>query len=154
MKEMREMRGSRTVFDGVETGDGQDETQASGKTPPTTGELISTNGNEAPKTSVKELERRLPPSEREALPNNVFVTSKEFSRVTPKRLGNGYDRERKPENGEDVEMNGEEEVALWERVQREYDGLEYLTSERAGTLAEGNLLAWKVSLVITRSKMS
>ena len=154
-KQMMEIRGSKTVFDegdgvGVETGevvandgDGLEHVRTNAR--------VKRYGDDAQRRHV------VPPSERGVLPRNVFVTSKEFYRGETashraRRMAHGNQTKSSNEEVEDVEEMADEEVFeedLWDKVERHYDLSAVLTMEKAASLDQGTLIAWKVSLPAT-----
>ena len=155
LKEMMGVRGSKTVFN--EEGGGRVQ-------------ILEVAGN-AGGDKVGEEEghsrlekgagrRALPPSVRQGLPSNVFVTSREFTRPLNAERRSDLDRRDRGAAAEEVwEGNSDGEqgllpnghgvdkvVRMWERAERGFDALETLTSVNTSTasLIEGALVAWKV----------
>ncbi len=153
LREMRELRGSKTVFD-----ERRDDTVPE----------ATVNGDDVLDISVMEMaaaqeEKRsgrwpIPPSERSGLPSNVFVTSQEFKRTRVDRRPNGHaEKDVRAEVEEEEEMEGVQEEAiqnghseideameLWKRAEADYETLEALNSDKLELLKAGSLIAWKV----------
>ncbi|KAK4685082.1 hypothetical protein P7C73_g5071, partial [Tremellales sp. Uapishka_1] len=148
LREMKGLRGSRTVFEeptAVPNGDADTAFPLEG---PEDGEMNGTLS-----TAQK---RVVPPSERQDLPSNVFVTSQEYDG----KRDNGAWRNGRVASALEIPVVQAEapnpiaaEVADeaedvkkrvdWEKTEAEFDQLANLTVEKLAEVREGDLLAWK-----------